>query len=99
MSGITTELIIIAVLLVLNGIFAMSELAIVTAKRVRLEHRAERGDAGAKAALALAANPSEFLSTVQVGITLVGVIASVYGGATIASVLAIRLAAVPWIGQ
>jgi len=53
MSGITTELIIIAVLLVLNGIFAMSELAIVTATRVRLEHRAERGDAGAKAALAL----------------------------------------------
>jgi putative hemolysin len=98
MTGITTELIIIAVLLVLNGIFSMSELAIVTAKRVRLEHRAERGHAGAKAALALAANPGEFLSTVQVGITLVGVIASVYGGATIASVLAVRLSGVPWIG-
>jgi putative hemolysin len=94
-----TELFIIAVLLIVNGIFSMSELAIVTAKRVRLEHRAEHGHAGAKAALALAANPGEFLSTVQVGITLVGVIASVYGGATIAEVLAIRLAMVPWIAQ
>jgi len=97
--SIGTELVIIAVLLILNGIFSMSELAIVTAKRVRLEHRAEQGHAGAQAALALAANPGEFLSTVQVGITLVGVIASVYGGATIAEVLAIRLAMVPWIAQ
>jgi putative hemolysin len=97
--SIGTELVIIAVLLILNGIFSMSELAIVTAKRVRLEHRADQGHAGAKAALALAANPGEFLSTVQVGITLVGVIASVYGGATIAEVLAIRLAMVPWIAQ
>ncbi|HEY9225524.1 MAG TPA: hemolysin family protein [Gemmatimonadaceae bacterium] len=99
MSSIITELVIIGVLLILNGIFSMSELAIVTAKRVRLEHHADRGNAGAKAALALATNPSEFLSTVQVGITLVGVIASVYGGATIAAVLAARLSAVPWLAE
>ena len=99
MSGILVEVAIIAVLLVLNGIFSMSELAIVASKRVRLEHRAERGDAGARAALALASNPSEFLSTVQVGITLVGVIASVYGGATIAEVLAGRLKSVPWLAE
>ena len=80
MSEIVRELVIIAVLLVLNGIFSMSELAIVAAKRVRLERQAERGDAGARAALTIAANPGDFLSTVQVGITLVGVIASVYGG-------------------
>lgn len=99
MSGILTEVVIIAVLLILNGIFSMSELAIVAAKRVRLENQAERGNAGAKAALALAANPGEFLSTVQVGITLVGVIASVYGGATIAENLAARLETVSWIGE
>ena len=98
MSAILTEVAIIAVLLVLNGIFSMSELAIVAAKRVRLERQAERGSAGARAALALAANPSDFLSTVQVGITLVGVIASVYGGATIAAQLAVPLATLPWIG-
>jgi putative hemolysin len=97
MSEILLELVIIAVLLVLNGIFSMSELAIVASKRVRLERHAERGDPGARAALALAANPSDFLSTVQVGITLVGVIASVYGGATIAEQLAIPLATVPWL--
>lgn len=97
MSGIVSELVIIAVLLVLNGIFSMSELAIVAAKRVRLERLAEGGNAGAKTALALAANPGEFLSTVQVGITLVGVIASVYGGATIAAQLAGRLATIPWL--
>jgi putative hemolysin len=99
MSGILVEVVIIAVLLVLNGIFSMSELAIVAAKRIRLEHQAERGDAGARAALAIASNPSEFLSTVQVGITLVGVIASVYGGATIAEVLAGRLETVPWLAE
>lgn len=99
MSVIVSELVIIAILLVLNGIFSMSELAIVAAKRVRLERMAEGGSAGAKTALALAANPGEFLSTVQVGITLVGVIASVYGGATIAEQLALRLVAVPWLAQ
>lgn len=99
MSAIAGELVIIAVLLVLNGIFSMSELAIVASKRVRLERQAERGDAGARAALLIAANPSDFLSTVQVGITLVGVVASVYGGATIAEQLAIPLATVSWIGE
>src|SRR5215207_244294 len=99
MSEIVSELVIIGVLLVLNGIFSMSELAIVAAKRVRLERQAERGDAGARAALTIAANPGEFLSTVQVGITLVGVIASVYGGATIAEQLALRLNAVPWLTE
>jgi putative hemolysin len=99
MSGIVAELIIIAILLVLNGIFSMSELAIVASKRVRLERQAERGNAGARAALGLASNPGEFLSTVQVGITLVGVIASVYGGAKIADQLALRLANVSWIGE
>lgn len=99
MAAIVTEVLIIAVLLVCNGIFSMSELAIIAAKRVRLERRAEHGDTGARSALAIAANPGDFLSTVQVGITLVGVIASVYGGATIAGQLALSLANVAWIGD
>ena len=99
MSEILRELAIIAVLLVLNGIFSMSELAIVAAKRVRLQRQAEQGDAGARAALAIAANPGDFLSTVQVGITLVGVVASVYGGATVAEQLTVQLASVPWLAE
>lgn len=87
LSTIAAEVLIIFGLLVLNGVFAMSELAIVSARKVRLEHRAEAGNAGARAALELSADSARFLSTVQIGITLVGVIASVFGGATIAEVL------------
>ena len=82
MGDIATEILIVLLLLVLNGVFAMSELAIVTARKVRLEQRAEDGDSGARAALALAHDPTQFLSTVQVGITLIGVLAGAFGGAT-----------------
>ena len=95
MSVILLEIAVVLLLLVLNGVFAMSEMAIVAARRTRLQHRAEEGDAGARAALALAANPTNFLSTVQVGITLVGVLAGAFGGAGIAERLAVRLATVP----
>jgi putative hemolysin len=94
MGSIATEILIVLALLVLNGVFAMSELAIVTARKVRLEQRAEDGDAGARAALALAQDPTQFLSTVQVGITLIGVLAGAFGGATIADELALGLARV-----
>jgi putative hemolysin len=95
MSGIAAEILIIVLLLMLNGVFAMSELAIVTARKVRLEQRAEEGDAGAKAALALAHDPTQFLSTVQVGITLIGVLAGAFGGATIAETVAVGFTRVP----
>ena len=88
MSGIATEILVILLLLVLNGVFAMSEIAVVTARRIRLEHRAEAGDKGARAALELAREPTQFLSTVQVGITLIGVLAGAFGGASIAEQLA-----------
>src|SRR5690349_3587684 len=97
MSAILTEVLIIFVLLLVNGIFAMSEMAVVAARKVRLEHRAEEGDAGARAALELAAHPASFLSTVQVGITLVGVLAGAFGGASIAEQLAVQLETVPWL--
>jgi putative hemolysin len=98
LSEIATEAVVILLLLLLNGLFSMSELAIMTARRTRLEHRVEESqDAGARAALQLAANPTAFLSTVQIGITLVGVLAGAFGGAGIAEVLAAQLRGVPWL--
>ncbi|MGE3277037.1 MAG: hemolysin family protein [Vicinamibacterales bacterium] len=95
MAGIGVEAFIILLLLVANGVFAMSEIAVVAAKKIRLQQRAEEGDARARAALALADEPAQFLSTVQVGITLVGILAGAYGGATIAEKLAVRLGQIP----
>ncbi len=77
----------VLLLLVLNGLFAMSELAVVSARKGRLQARAEAGDKGAAAALRLAAEPTRFLSSVQVGITLIGILAGAFGQATIAAEL------------
>lgn len=78
------EIAVLVGLIVLNGVFAMAEIAILTAKRVRLESAAEAGDAGAAQALKLADNPNRFLSTVQVGITSIGVLSGIVGEATLA---------------
>jgi putative hemolysin len=94
---LTLEIALIFVLLVANGIFAMSEIAVVSSRRARLQRLAEGGDAGARRALALAQHPSRFLSTVQIGITLVGIFAGAFGGATIAGELAQLLAGIPHI--
>ena len=67
----------VLLLLVLNGLFAMSELAVVSARKGKLQVRADRGDKGAAAALRLAEHPTRFLSSVQVGITLIGILAVV----------------------
>jgi putative hemolysin len=77
------ELTIAFILIALNGLFALSELAIVSARKVRLRTMAEHGRAGASAALALAENPGRFLSTVQIGITLVGILAGAFSGAAL----------------
>lgn len=81
------ELLVIALLIVLNGFFAMSELAVMSSRRARLEHMAEERVRGARAALGLLEEPTRFLSTVQVGITLVGVFAGAFSGATLAGPL------------
>ncbi len=94
-GNLALEIVVILLLLVVNGVFAMSEIAVVTSRRVRLEQRAEQGDKGAAAALAIANEPSQFLSTVQVGITLVGVLAGAFGGATLSEELAVMLAELP----
>lgn len=80
-----SDILIILVLILLNGVFAMSELALVSAKRMRLERRAEEGSRGARTAIALADNPSHFLSTVQVGITLIGIFTGAFGEASLVS--------------
>lgn len=78
-------------LVILNGVFAMSELAIVSARTPRLRVMAERGSKGAQTALDLAADPGKFLSTVQIGITLVGIVAGAYSGATLGGPVGERL--------
>jgi putative hemolysin len=79
------ELAIVLLLVVLNGLFALSELAIVSSRRSRLKALAESGRRGARRALALASEPGRFLSTVQIGITLVGILAGAFSGATLGS--------------
>ncbi len=81
------ELLVIAFLILLNGFFAMSELAVMASRRARLEQMAEERVRGAGAALRLIDDPTRFLSTVQVGITLVGILAGAYSGATLAEPL------------
>lgn len=78
------ESLIVLLLICLNGLLAMSELAIVSSRRVRLEQLAARGSRGARAALGLIAHPARFLATVQVGITLIGIVAGAFGGAALA---------------
>ena len=86
---------VVLLLLVLNGLFAMSELAVVSSRRAKLQARAERGDKGAAAALRLSENPTRFLAAVQVGITLIGILSGAYGQATIAAELDHMLEAMP----
>src|SRR5690606_14276410 len=87
------DLAVLAALILLNGVFAMSELAIVSARTSQLRIAAERGSRAAKTALSLAADPGKFLSTVQIGITLVGIVSGAYSGATLGGPVGERLAA------
>ena len=84
---ILVALAVVFLLVLLNGVFSMSELAVVSARKARLQGFAERGDKGAKLALDMAEHPTRFLSAVQVGITLIGIFAGAYGQATIAAAL------------
>jgi putative hemolysin len=86
------DVIIILALVVLNGAFAMSELAIVSSREARLRAMAKTGSAGAKSALDLAAHPGRFLSSVQIGITLIGILNGAYSGATLGAPIGERFA-------
>ncbi len=92
-----TALIILITLIIANGIFAMSEIAIVSARKARLQQWAKEGDAKAQVVLELAEDPNQFLSTVQIGITLIGVLAGAFGEATIAASLEKLLRPIPWL--
>ena len=86
------DIIIILALVLLNGVLSMSELAIVSSREARLKAMAKSGSSGAQCALDLAANPGRFLSTVQIGITLVGILAGAYSGATLGKPVGERIA-------
>src|SRR5262249_61720260 len=89
------ELLMILALILANGFFAASEIAVVSARKGRLEQQALLGQHGAVVAIELAENPNRFLSTVQVGITLIGTFAAAFGGASLAGPLERLLLDVP----
>ncbi len=97
MSGVGTQLVVLLLLLVANGVFAMAELAVASARKVRLQQRAAEGDVGARAALELAEDPGRFLSTVQIGITLIGILIGTFGGASLGAVFGQWLSRVPFL--
>ncbi len=89
------EIVIILLLVLINGIFVMSEISIVSARKLRLRQRADEGDENAKAALELASSPNRFLSTTQIGVTLISILAGAFGGATLAKQVATNLDMIP----
>jgi len=93
----TLEIIIIILLIIANGVFAMSETAFVSARKVRLQQRANDGDKKAAAALELANSPNRLLSTVQLGITLIGILAGAFGGATVAQAVGVYIRDISWL--
>jgi len=93
------EILTLMLLIVLNGVFAMSELAVVSSRKARLQQWADEGRRGAAAALALSNNPANFLSTVQVGITVIGITSGAFGEATIAHRLSAWLSQWPLAGE
>ncbi len=93
------EILVIAILILVNGILAMSEAALVASRKARLQNRVNEGDNASLAALKLIERPNVFLSTIQIGITLIGVLAGALGGATLAETLAVTLAKIPVISE
>jgi len=95
MSSIGLEILFIVFLIILNGLLALSEIALVSARKTRLERLAKEGNSRAHIALKLVNSPDEFLSTIQIGITFVGILAGAFGGATISEVPARYFAVFP----
>jgi putative hemolysin len=93
------ELLVLFFLILLNGFFSLSEMAIVASRKARLKHEADQGKKNYRLALETAENPSRFLSTIQVVITLIGTLAGAFGGATVARGLEESLSAIPSFGS
>ncbi len=95
MNSILSELVILLLLLLANGVFAMAEIAVVSSRQARLKKLADEGSRKAAAALKLANEPTRFLSTVQIGITLIGILAGTFGGAGLSEKLSLEIARIP----
>jgi len=95
MASLSVEILMILLLVVINGLLALAEFALVSVRTARLQQLSDQGDEKARVALEIAREPGEFLSTIQIGITLVGVLAGAFGGATISKWLAEQLSQVP----
>ncbi|OPY87566.1 MAG: Magnesium and cobalt efflux protein CorC [Smithella sp. PtaU1.Bin162] len=95
MNSIGIEILLIFFLIILNGLLALSELALVSARKTRLEQLANKGDIKAQIALRLVNSPDSFLSTIQIGITFISILAGAFGGATIAELMARYFATFP----
>ncbi len=96
-GNVILEILILFLLFIANGIFAMAEIAVVSARKIRLQERANKGNQKAQAALELAEEPNQFLATIQIGITLVGTLAGAFGGTTIARKLGELLEEIPYL--
>ena len=97
--SIVNEIILIIILIVVNAVLAMSEAALVASRKARLQQQASEGNKASALAIKLIEDPNIFLSTVQIGITLIGVLAGAVGGATISKTLAVVLLKIPYIGE
>lgn len=95
MSSTATAILILLLLILCNGLFALAEMALVSARKARLQEWAQQGNQRARAALDLTATPNRFLATVQIGVTLIGILAGAYGGVTVADNLTTYLARFP----
>ena len=93
------DLLVLLGLILLNGFFSLSEMAIVSSRKARLKHEADQGKQNYRLALATAENPSRFLSTIQVVITLVGTLAGAFGGSTVARNLEETIRAFPFLAS
>jgi putative hemolysin len=97
MSGVILEIIFLFLLILLNGFFAMSEISMISARRTRFQQLADEGDPRARTVLQLTSDPPRFLSTVQSGITMVGIFTGAFGGTTVAEELSRGLSRIPFL--
>ncbi|KXK11514.1 MAG: hypothetical protein UZ14_CFX002002748 [Chloroflexi bacterium OLB14] len=97
--SIGSEIAIILILILINGVLAMSEAALVASRKARLQQKESEGHKSATLAIKLLEDPNIFLSAVQIGITLIGVLAGAVGGATLSEKLALVLVNIPYIGE
>lgn len=99
MPSVLTQVLVLALLVLANGVFAMSEFAVISARKTRLQQRSAAGHVGARMALRLAESSDQFLSAIQVGITVIGILAGAVSGASLAKSLALVLGQWGWLGR